>query len=56
MAGASFEVTLELWAASLREAKARMRPLFLQERMARSTRPGNTRTHAGPPAREAQIP
>jgi SRSO17 transposase len=36
MAGASFEVTLELWAASLREAKARMRPVFLQERMARS--------------------
>ena len=36
MAGASFEVTLELWATSLREAKARMRSLFLQERMARS--------------------
>jgi hypothetical protein len=36
MAGASFEVALELWASSLREAKARMRPLFLQERMARS--------------------
>jgi SRSO17 transposase len=36
MAGASFEATLELWASSLREAKARMRPLFLQERMARS--------------------
>ena len=36
MAGASFEATLELWAASLREAKARMRPLFAQERMARS--------------------
>jgi SRSO17 transposase len=34
MAGASFEVTLELWATSLREAKARMRPVFLQERMA----------------------
>ena len=28
------EATLELWASSLREAKARMRPLFLQERMA----------------------
>jgi SRSO17 transposase len=36
MAGASFEVALELWASSLREAKARMRPLFLQERMGRS--------------------
>jgi SRSO17 transposase len=36
MGGASFEATLELWAASLREAKARMRPLFAQERMARS--------------------
>ena len=36
MASASFEVTLELWALSLREAKARMRPLFAQERMARS--------------------
>ena len=36
MAGASFEATLELWASSLREVKARMRPLFAQERMARS--------------------
>src|SRR3712207_2424703 len=36
MGGASFEATLELWAASLREGKARMRPLFTQERMARS--------------------
>ena len=36
MACASFETTLELWAASLREAKARMRPLFAQERMARA--------------------
>jgi SRSO17 transposase len=36
MGGASFEATLELWASSLREAKARMRPLFLQERMAHS--------------------
>ena len=36
MAGASFEATLELWASALREAKARMRPLFEQERMARS--------------------
>jgi SRSO17 transposase len=33
---ASIETTLELWAASLRKAKARMRPLFLQQRMARS--------------------
>src|SRR3712207_3124473 len=33
--GASLEATLELWASSLREAKARMRPLFAQERMAR---------------------
>jgi hypothetical protein len=29
---------LELWASALREVKARMRPLFLQERMARSAR------------------
>jgi SRSO17 transposase len=36
MAGASFGTTLELWAASLREAKARTRPLFAQERMART--------------------
>ncbi len=36
MGGASFEATPELWASSLRAAKARMRPLFLQERMARS--------------------
>ena len=36
MAGASFEATLELWASALRGARARMRPLFLQERMARS--------------------
>ena len=34
MSGASIETTLELWAAALREVKARMRPLFLQERMA----------------------
>jgi len=32
--GASIETTLELWAASLREVKSRMRPLFKQERMA----------------------
>ena len=36
MAGVSIEETLELWASSLRAVKARMRPLFLQERMAAS--------------------
>ena len=36
MSGASIETMLELWASALREVKARMRPLFLQERMARS--------------------
>ena len=36
MSGASIEETLELWAASLREIKARMRPLFTQERVAAS--------------------
>jgi SRSO17 transposase len=36
MSGASFETTLELWASSLRAAKARMRPVFTQERMAHS--------------------
>ena len=34
MAGASIEQTLELWASSLRDAKARLRPLFSQERVA----------------------
>lgn len=34
MAGLSIEGTLELWASSLREVKARMRPLFSQERVA----------------------
>src|SRR3974377_777380 len=34
MAGASIEKTLELWASSLRDIKARMRPLFTQERVA----------------------
>lgn len=34
MAGAAIETTLELWASSLREVKARMRPLFAQERAA----------------------
>lgn len=32
MSGASIETTLELWASSLRDVKARMRPLFAQER------------------------
>src|SRR4051794_19693665 len=36
MSGASIETTLGLWASALREVKARMRPLFLQERMSRS--------------------
>src|SRR6185436_19170309 len=36
MSGASIEETLELWAASLREVRARMRPLFTQERVAAS--------------------
>ena len=36
MSGASVETTLELWASSLRDAKARMRPLFTQERVAAS--------------------
>src|SRR4051794_29589455 len=34
LSGVSIETTLELWAASLREVKARMRPLFTQERVA----------------------
>lgn len=36
MAGASIETTLELWASSLRDVKARIRPLFGQERVAGS--------------------
>jgi len=36
MSGASIEETLELWAASLREVKARMRPLLTQDRVAGS--------------------
>ncbi len=36
MAGASIEATLELWAASLRNVKGRIRPLFLEERVAAS--------------------
>lgn len=34
MTGLSIEATLELWALSLRDVKARMRPLFTQERVA----------------------
>jgi SRSO17 transposase len=36
LAGASIEATLELWASSLRDVKARMRGLFPQERVAAS--------------------
>ena len=36
MAGASIEATLELWASSLRDVKARVRRLFTQERVAAS--------------------
>jgi SRSO17 transposase len=36
MAGASIETTLELWASSLRDIKARLRALFCQERVAAS--------------------
>ena len=36
MSSASIETTLELWAASLRDVKARMRGLFTQERVAAS--------------------
>lgn len=32
MSGASIEATLKLWASPLRDVKARMRPLFTQER------------------------
>lgn len=34
MLGVSIETTLELWASSLRDVKARIRPLFTQERVA----------------------
>lgn len=34
MCGASIETTLELWAASLRDVKRRIRPLFTQDRVA----------------------
>src|SRR5918912_3172162 len=36
MSAASLETTLDLWAASLREVKERMRPLFTQDRVAAS--------------------
>ena len=36
MAGASIEATLELWALALRDVKARIRPMFTQERVASS--------------------
>jgi hypothetical protein len=36
MSGVSIETTLELWASSLRDVKARVRPLFSQERVATS--------------------
>jgi hypothetical protein len=36
MTGASIETTLEFWASSLRDVKARMRRLFTQERVAAS--------------------
>ena len=36
MSGASLEVTLALWASSLREVKTRIRPLFTQARVASS--------------------
>ena len=36
MSGASIETTLELWASSLRDVKARMRPLFGDVRVASS--------------------
>ena len=36
MGSGSVEATLEQWASSLRDVKARIRPLFLQDRMAQS--------------------
>ena len=38
MVGASIETTLELWASSLRDVKARMRPLFRRELAASTER------------------
>jgi hypothetical protein len=37
---ASIATTLELWTSALRDVKARMRPLFTQERVAVSVHPG----------------
>jgi hypothetical protein len=34
VSGASFGATLDLWSASLREVKSRLRPLFAQGRSA----------------------
>ena len=36
MVGAPIEATLELWVRALRDAKARMRPVFVQDRVAAS--------------------
>src|SRR5215813_7927244 len=36
MAGIAIEATLALWAQSLRDVKARLRPLFTQDRVAAS--------------------
>src|SRR5215210_3165752 len=36
MVGVAAEAAVELWASSLREVKQRLRPLFIQERMAAS--------------------
>ena len=36
MTGVSVETALELWASSLRDVKQRIRPLFLQKRVAHS--------------------
>jgi hypothetical protein len=36
MTSASIKTALELWASSLPDVKARMRPLFTQERVAAS--------------------
>ena len=36
MSGVAVETMLELWASELRGAKARLRPLFTQERVAAS--------------------
>ena len=36
LSGVSIETTLEMWASSLRDVKARMRPLFTQQRVAAS--------------------